>query len=424
MAPTKAQLTAQLNALNAQTAADLAAANAALGNVTIPTYNLTAPGPISSGTYLNPTAPPPSAPTSLSSGTYLSTPPAPVADITAPAPAAVPDLTAADLAAMNDALAQMAASGNGVSGGNVGLGTGGFGTGAAAPTGPDLNQMNAIAALKAMFSSYGLGGDIAQAITDMVMQGYSADTISLIAQDPNSTNPLALAMQARFPANKIRAAAGLPPLSPVEYMANEKAYRQIMNAAGLPKGFYDTNADFTNFLVNDISPTELKGRVDLAATAVSNADPIYANTLTAMYGLSTGDLIAHVLDPKAALPLLQKQAGAVALGTAAQRQGMGLSTTAAESLYGQGVTQAQAETGFKNIAMNITPAQSMAQRWGGDAAIQGQNLVAATFGTAGAAYAEQQLKALANYELGAFSGGSGVDKFSLGVPQEKVGGAL
>lgn len=432
MAPTKAQLTAQLNALIEKTNTDLAAVSAAYGVNTAPISNAsaTAPGPISTGTYLSTPVAPTPAPT--------------------PAPVAVEDISSEDLGTLNTAMSTIPASSSG-SGGS---------TGPTVPTGTKkainsiittingrqvqiityddgttqqidlgssvdpVQQRNAIAALTATFQAYGLTGDIATAITEMVQQGYSADTIALIAQDPNSTSPLALAMQARFPANKARLAVGLPPLDPATYIATEKSYRQIMNAAGLPKGFYDSTSDFTNLISKDISATELKGRVDLAAAAVANADPIYTNQLQTMYGLSTGDMIAHLLDPSAALPLLQKQAAAVQIGTAAARQGFGVSTTAAESLYGQGVTQAQAEVGFKNIMQNITPAQKIAATWGGDAAVQGQNLVASTFGTAGAAYAEQQLQALARTESAAFQGSSGISKGSLGTTAaEAAGGA-
>ena len=143
-----------------------------------------------------------------------------------------------------------------------------------------------------------------------------------------------------------------------------------------------------------------------------------------MYGLSTGDMIAHVLDPTAALPLLQKQAEAVKIGTAASRQGWGSSSQAAESLQMQGVSAAQASTGFRTIAGMQTEQQRLAQIWGGDAAAQGQNLVASTFGTAGAAYADQLIKSIQEKEINAFSGGSGVGKGSLGVSVEQTGGGL
>ena len=290
--------------------------------------------------------------------------------------------------------------------------------------GSTVNQDNAITNLTSIFAAYGLDGDFAAAIKDMVIKGYTADTITLIAQDPNSTNPLAIAFQKRFAANATRIKAGMAPLSPAEYIATERAYRQVMESAGLPKGFYDSNSDFTKFLTVDISPTELKSRVDLAAEAVANADPFYISSLTSMYGLSTGDMIAHVLDPTAALPLLQKQAEAVKIGTAASRQGWGISSQAAESLQMQGVSAAQASTGFRTIAGMQTEQQRLAQIWGGDAAAQGQNLVASTFGTAGAAYADQLIKSIQEKEINAFSGGSGVGKGSLGVSVEQTGGGL
>lgn len=285
-------------------------------------------------------------------------------------------------------------------------------------------RVNAIASLNATFNAMGLGSEIASAITDMVQKGYTTDTIMLIAQDPSSKDPVAVAFQKRFAGNTARIKAGLAPLAPAEYMATERAYRQTMEAAGLPKGFYDNPEDYTKFIANDVSPSELKARVDTAADAIANADPFYVNSLKSMYGLTTGEMIAHALDPQAALPLLQKQAVAAKIGTAAARQGWGISATGAENLYTQGVSQAQAEQGFRTIAGMQTEQQRLAQIWGGDAAAQGQNLVASTFGTAGAAYADQQIKALQQKEIGAFSGGSGVSKGSLGYSPEQTGGNL
>jgi hypothetical protein len=285
-------------------------------------------------------------------------------------------------------------------------------------------QVNAIAALTATFNAMGLGSEIAGAITDMVQRGYTTDTIMLIAQDPNSKDPVALAFQKRFAGNAARIKAGLAPLAPAEYMATERAYRQTMEAAGLPKGFYDSPDDYTKFIANDVSPSELKARVEVAADAVANADPFYVNSLKSMYGLTTGDMIAHALDPQMALPLLQKQQAAAKIGSAAAREGWGISATGAENLYTQGVSQAQAEQGFRTVAGMQTAQQKLAQIWGGDTAAQGQNLVASTFGTAGAAYADQQIKALQQKEIGSFSGGSGAAKGSLGIGVEQTGGGL
>jgi hypothetical protein len=71
----------------------------------------------------------------------------------------------------------------------------------------DTKKVDQIAAISSLLSSYGLG-DLTGAITEAVQKGYSNDTIQLIMQDPNSSDPLAVAFQMRFPANKARAAAG------------------------------------------------------------------------------------------------------------------------------------------------------------------------------------------------------------------------
>jgi len=312
--------------------------------------------------------------------------------------------------------------------GPIGGGPGGQPTGPTGPatTGPistltaqqQSDRQNAIAALSAQFSAMGLGTDVAAAITAMVQQGYTADTISLIAQDPKSTNPLAIAMQTRFAGNAARVKAGLAPLSPAEYLATERSYRQVLSSAGLPSGFYDQTSDFTKFISQDISPTELKSRVDLASDAVTNADPFYRQSLQQQYGLSTGDMIAHVLDPSVALPILQKQAAAVSFGAEAQRQGLVVNNATA-MLYGaQNISQAQAAQGFKTIAEMLPSEQALASRYTPEAAgNQMAALTADVFGGPNAGIAAANLKRLSTMETSAFGGSAGASQQgqSLGI---------
>jgi hypothetical protein len=275
-------------------------------------------------------------------------------------------------------------------------------------------QDNAIASAKALFASYGLEGEFADSLIELVKKDYNSDTIALMAQDPSSKTPLALAFQARFAGNKARIAAGLPPLSPAEYIATEKSYRAIMGAAGLPKGFYDSKDDFTKFISMDISATELQNRVNVAAKSIANADPFYTQSLQSMYGLSTGDMIAHALDPNAALPLLQKQAAAVEFGAAAGRQGLGVSASTAEQYAGLGVTSAQAEQGFKTISQMLPEEQRLAARFTPtEAAGQGAQLETEIFGGAKSGQAELKRKRLQQQEENIFSGSSGAGKGSL-----------
>ncbi len=163
-------------------------------------------------------------------------------------------------------------------------------------TGPTVAQVDSIAAIKALLSSYGIG-DLGDAVTNAVVKGYSADTIDLIMQDPNSNDPLAVAFQTRFSANKARAAAGKSVLSPGAYLALERQYTETMRSygvAGLAK-----KETLSSFISNDVSPTEVADRVGLAVTRVQNADPETKKILAQYYPmLNQTDIVSSFLDPK------------------------------------------------------------------------------------------------------------------------------
>ena len=284
------------------------------------------------------------------------------------------------------------------------------------------NQQNAIAFLTTTFTDYGLGVDIANAVTDLVKQGYTADTIQIMAQDPKSTNPLAKAFQQRFPANAARMAAGLPVLSPSEYIATERSYAQVMNSYGLNSNFATNKDIFTKLLTNDISPTELNSRASTAKQVIENTDPAVTQQLQQYYGLSQGDMIAHVLDPSVATPIIEKQISAAQIGAESARYGANVGQSYAEQLSGLGVTQAQANQGFRNIAEAQPATQALATRYDayGPAGAVGGALQAATFGTTGAVQSQQELDRLKTQEIAAFSGSSGVGKGSLLGAEEGV----
>lgn len=267
-------------------------------------------------------------------------------------------------------------------------------------------QEDAIALLGKTFEGYGLAS-LAGKIADFVKAGYGADTVSLLLQDTPE-------YKQRFAANEIRKKAGLPVLSPAEYLATESAYRQVMQAAGMPKGFYDSTNDFQKFLENDISPSELNQRVQTAADAVANADPMYTDQLQKLYGLSMGDMIAHALDPEKALPLIQRRANAVNYATAAAQQGIQVATPAAEYYGGTiGVSPTQARQGFANIAQALPTYEKLQNIYGGDAGTSLQDLQAATFGGIGEAEAQQRVKKFGRQEMSQFGGQSGVGQTSF-----------
>ena len=168
-------------------------------------------------------------------------------------------------------------------------------------------------------------------------------------------------------------------------------------------------------LTSDVSPTELNSRVSTAKQVIDNTDPLVTQQLQAFYGLSQGDMIAHVLDPAVATPIIEKQVSASQVGAEAARAGANINQATAENLSSLGVTQAQANQGFQNIAQSQQGMQELATRYNayGPAGQIGQQLQAATFGTTGAASAQEELNRLKQQEVGQFSGSSGAGKGSL-----------
>jgi hypothetical protein len=221
----------------------------------------------------------------------------------------------------------------------------------------DLTGANrdAYQSLTALFDSYGLG-TLAPTILQYVQQGYASDTISVLLQQTD-------AYKQRFAGNQIRQQNGLAVLSPADYLATEDAYRQTMRSAGLPQGFYDSPQDFTNFIGQDVSPTEMQSRVQLASQATITASPAYKNALNQM-GLSNGDLTAYFLDPQKALPLLQQQTATAAIGSEALQRGLGFDQQYAKTLAQSGFTQSQAAQGYGQISQEFNTLQSIAGQFG------------------------------------------------------------
>ncbi len=225
-------------------------------------------------------------------------------------------------------------------------------------------QKDAFVALESLFNSYGLGS-LTDNIKNYVIQGYSADTIQILLTESKE-------YQERFAANKERKKKGLRVLSPAEYVQTENQYRNMFRAYGLPTGFYDQQSDYEKFLENDVAPTELENRVQMARSTVLSDDELTRATYKNWYasGLSEGDAIAAILDPNRALPDIEKKAKAAALGASANRQGLSSTATRAEELAGLGVTADQAMKGYGTVADLQRNAGSIAGRYGLD--YQGQ----------------------------------------------------
>lgn len=214
----------------------------------------------------------------------------------------------------------------------------------------------------------------------------------------------------RFPAIKEREAKGLSPLSPGEYVSYEKQARQLMRAAGMPEGLYDSNEDFTKYLASDVSPAELNDRIDGARRAAYEFLGEERTVLERDYGLGPGDLVAFWLDPDRALPVLQKREAAAKIGGAGIRTGFGSTRAENEDLVALGVTADRAQEGFSVLAQG---SELFAPIDLGEDAITREEQVGAVF--KGNAAAERRIKQRTRRRQAVFEGGGSFAETQEGV---------
>lgn len=267
----------------------------------------------------------------------------------------------------------------------------------------DLAQRNVFKAIEDLFRSYGLGS-LAPRILEYVKQGYDGNTVGILLQDTPE-------YKQRFKANEDRLKRGLPVLSPAEYLAVERSYGQIMRSYGLPPGFYDQPADFAKFISSDVSPQELGERVQMASRLVNNANPEAKAALAEFYPeLSEGDLIANILDPNAALPLIERKVKASEIAGAAKRLGMSSpDRSRAESYADLGFDGQRANEAYQQIGTFLPETDKIGDRFKTD--YSQDDAEQEVFG--GMASARRKRERLFSSERGLFNGGSGVERGSL-----------
>ena len=214
------------------------------------------------------------------------------------------------------------------------------------------NQQNtetASSILAATLKYYGMDEpallqDVKTALADRRITGASTiDDIGIQLRESE-------AFRRRFAANETRRAANKPAYSVSQYLQLESSYRQVLNAAGMPKDFYNDKEDFESFITNDISPDEVQYRVQQGYAAVKNADPAVVNELKTLYGLDEGTLAAYFIDPNRTKDAVVRSARAAEVAAQARKQAdIGLTATQAEELVLGGVTEQQAQQAFGDV---------------------------------------------------------------------------
>jgi hypothetical protein len=260
------------------------------------------------------------------------------------------------------------------------------------------DDQDAVAYLTELLRGYGLS-ELSTWAYEQVVSGNSPTMIrQLLWEQP--------AFKKRFKVIFDRRDKGLSAISVDEVLDYERKARQLFQSAGLPPGFYDSPDDFYNFLVNDVSLSELNSRVELARDYIYSSAAEFKAEAQRLYGITDGGLIAYALDANRAVPLLQSQFMAARNAAAATQSGYGqLTRTEAERLASLGVDPSQAQSRFGALVQsrqlfNALPGQETAED-----AITREEQLGAAFG--GDANAQARLTRRGERRAAAFQGGGG-----------------
>lgn len=275
------------------------------------------------------------------------------------------------------------------------------GTAAGVPT---TGSQSARATIQSLLDSYGLGS-----LTDWYWS-------KVVAGEPDAQIMLELyqtpEFKTRYPAYADLQAKGRA-ISLDQYRQIETQYVQLFRQSGLPEGFYDSPDDFAKFIANEVSPQEMSGRLDLARKAVYETPPEVRAELARLYGLNVGDVMAYMLDPTKAQPLIEQQFTAASAGAAARLSGFGLLTTGeAERVGLSGESFDQLSRGFDTLARS----QELMSGIIGEtdqSQISRQEQLDAAFG--GNTAAQRRLARRAEQRIAAFAGGGGFASDREGV---------
>lgn len=175
-----------------------------------------------------------------------------------------------------------------------------------------------------MFLQFGLE-DLAKEVTELATDPTKTDAERYVALYDTQ------AYKQRFPAMKYVQQQGWG-WSEKDYMTHEQSYKEKLLGAGLPSGFYDSRQDYANWIEQGVSPDEIGRRVAAAQRIVNGADQSLKDTALGYYGVDSGHMLAYVLDPEKAQPIIDKQMRAIEFGAAANAAQFNIDKTNAEAL--------------------------------------------------------------------------------------------
>jgi hypothetical protein len=281
--------------------------------------------------------------------------------------------------------------------------------------------------IQKILESYRITGlaSVLETIRDEYPEISSTELITLLQFDPRYNAKF----NERFAANVARQKAGKPVYSPGEYLALEQGFQKVFDSYNLPT--FKTQAYYDKFIETDVDVVDVTERVQLAYDRILGDVATKSAFQKFFSSLGFSDIVAGMLDPVNQLPALQQKVKAAEIGGAAIRQGLTASELAATEaqtnvgytnvtrgtlgagvLAGQGVTKAEAEAGYKDIAQILPTAEKLSSIYGGTEQQYGR-LEAEQERLQGLASAQRKRQRLSELEMAQFTGRSGLGKGAL-----------
>jgi len=196
------------------------------------------------------------------------------------------------------------------------------------------SQSSAYNTLQSDLDQWGLGALMPQ-VQNMIFQtGDHIVNTNALLDWVRSTPQYAQA----FPGLKQRNASlgvGAEHMTETQYQNYVAAAEGLAGQYGLPSGFINKD-EIAKLVQNNVSASELEQRIVRGYAAAQNADAATKQILEKEYGITTGNLAAHFLDPTKALPMLERQTASAAIQGYAQNVGLkGFTQAGGEQLANQ-----------------------------------------------------------------------------------------
>ena len=151
--------------------------------------------------------------------------------------------------------------------------------------------------------------------------------------------------QTRFAANAQRVKNGFKALDEATYLGLEDSYQKLMMNYGLPNLYWEKSdvmgaqPGFEKLIAGNVDPIELEQRLQLGIDQLEKGPKQYMDAMKEFFPeISRGDILAYVLDPANALKAIQSKVKTAQIGGEYLRAGLGTSEARASELARQGVT--------------------------------------------------------------------------------------